>query len=81
MNLELAAAKGKMADLKPRITEAEMAIEEERRHLREATGALIGTRGLDSTRILFLASRLVKAIEDLKALDAEASAIREEYNL
>jgi hypothetical protein len=81
MNMELAAAKGKLADLTLQIVEAEMAVEEERRHMREATGAMITTRGLDSARIAFLAARLVKAIEDLKLLVAEAKAIREEYNL
>jgi hypothetical protein len=81
MNQELAAAKGNLADLKLRIEEAVMAIDEERRHLREITGAMIPARDLDPVRIIFLSSRLVKAIEDLRVLEAKAKAIREEYNL
>ncbi len=81
MNSELAIAKGKLRDLELQTEQARMAVEEERRHLREATGVMISTRELDSTRIAFLAARLVKAIEDLKALHREAAAIREEYNL
>jgi TATA-binding protein-associated factor Taf7 len=81
MNLEVAAAKGELADLTLKIVEAEMGIEEERRHLREATGPVVTTRGLDAVRITFLVARLVAEIEKLKLLDARARELREGYGI
>lgn len=81
MNQELAAAKGELADLALQILQAEMGVEEERRHLREATGALVATRDLDSVRITFLTARLVNEIEKLKRLNTRACELREGYGL
>jgi hypothetical protein len=81
MNLELAAAKGQLRELELQEEQAKMAVEEERRHLREATGPMIATHSLDSTRIAFLAARLINAIEDLKRIGNDMATIREGYNL
>jgi len=81
MNQELAVAKGKYAELKLQAAEAEMAVEEERRTLREATGPVTATRSLDPSRIVFLSARLVKAIHDLRRIDTEMATLREGYNL
>ncbi len=81
MNAELAIAKGKLRDLELQAEQARMAVEEERRHLREATGPIVATHDLDPTRITFLAARLVKAVSDLRHIRGEMRLLHEEYSL
>lgn len=81
MNQELAIAKGELRDLELQAQTAEMAVEEERRHLREITGPIIDTRGLDPVRIAFLSARLISAISGLRKIDARIQTLRQEYGL
>jgi hypothetical protein len=81
MNMELAAAKGNLAELKQRLAEANLAVEEERRHLREITGPLVKPDDLNAERITYVAARLVQEVCARNAIRSEMATLQEEFGL
>ena len=81
MNPELAVAKCKFEELKSKVFELNMAIDDARAQQRMVTAPLVANREIDTTRLLYLDAQLVKLVHDLREAEAQMARLQQEYNL
>lgn len=81
LNPELAMAKCTLEELKLKKKAREMEAEEARRDYREAAAPYVANKDLDLERIVFVSSRFVKAIADLREVESEILKLQKAYNL